>query len=133
MNISDVDLPSNRKFGYTFSIIFLLAGIFFGYKGYSVLSVGLLLLAIIFLGISVKKPDVLKPLNKLWMRLGLLLGLIISPIVIGLIYFLIFTPMGVTMRIFGRDELRLKPRTSQSYWKIRSTDKTTYGSFKNQF
>jgi len=74
----------------------------------------------------------LTPFNKLWMRLGLLLGLIISPLVIGMIFFVLFVPIGILMRLFGRDELRLKSKAGGSYWIRRETQAQTV-LFKLQF
>ena len=61
----------------------------------------------------------LLPLNKLWMKFGQLIGIIVSPIVLGIIFFGIFTPYSLLMRLFGRDELQLKLRKRKSYWKLR--------------
>ena len=78
------------------------------------------------------KADLLHPLNKLWMRFGLLLGMIVSPIVLGAIFFLLFTPIAVLMRLFGRDELRLRFKKQSSHW-IKREKETQSQSFKNQF
>jgi len=67
------------------------------------------------------------------MNFGLLLGIIVSPVVLGLIYFLIFTPMSFIMKLFGRDELKLKIKTKKTYWLSRTETKLDSDSFKNQF
>ena len=72
------------------------------------------------------------PLNKLWMRFGLLLGMIVSPIVLGVVFFVVFTPIAFVMRLSGRDQLRLKFRERQSYW-IKRDASVLADSFKNQF
>ena len=92
-----------------------------------------MLLATIFFILTVLRSDLLLPLNKLWMRLGLVLGLIISPIVLGIIYFGLFTPIALLMRLFSRDELRLKLLPRSSFWRIRKNSKQIVESFKNQF
>lgn len=78
------------------------------------------------------KADVMLPLNKLWMRFGLLLGMIVSPIVLGVVFFVVFTPIAFVMRLSGRDQLRLKFRERQSYW-IKRDASVLADSFKNQF
>ena len=75
----------------------------------------------------------LSPLNKLWMRLGLLLGMIMSPIVMGIIFFGLFTPISLVMRLLGRDELKLKPKPCQSSWRLVEHSRPDLQSFKNQF
>ena len=67
------------------------------------------------------------------MYVGFFLGTVISPIIMGFIFFIMFTPLAVLMRIFGRDELKLKPESASSYWKSRVPNKITSKSFKNQF
>ena len=84
------------------------------------------------LSATIIKPDTLLPLNKLWMRFGLLLGMIISPIVMGVIFFVIFTPIALIMRLFGRDELRLQFNKQSSHW-VGRTDEAQPVTFKNQF
>ena len=82
--------------------------------------------------IDLIKEDLLLPFNKLWMRLGFFLGKIISPIILGIIFFFIFTPIAYGMRIFNRDELNLKFGEKISHWKNRSKDNQPI-LFKNQF
>ena len=87
MNMSDLELPSNQKLGFFFSALSFLIGFYFylnnsALPSYTLFSLGLLLLAVTFV-----KPDLLLPLNKLWMRLGILLGTIFSPIVLAILFF----------------------------------------------
>ena len=89
-------------------------------------------LGIIFLLITLIKAEILKPLNRMWMFLGMSLGIIVSPIIMGIIFFLIFTPIGVLMRIFGRDELHLQQKHKSSYW-INREDNDQLNSLKFQF
>tara|TARA_B100000767_G_C19743329_1_gene527250 strand:+ start:484 stop:876 length:393 start_codon:yes stop_codon:yes gene_type:complete len=130
MDLSKIKLPSNKKFGYFFTSIFAIMSTHFFIS--SILSwailfafTGVMLFVITFL-----KADLLLPLNKLWMHFGLLLGKIISPLVLGMIFFLIFTPIAFLMLLCRRDELRLKFKNKTSHWILRSEQK---GSFKNQF
>lgn len=133
MNLSDIELPSNHKFGFFFSGIFLAASTYFYFEENVTLAYSLTAIGILFLGISLISPNTLLPLNKLWMRFGLLLGIIVSPIVLGLIFFGLFTPISLMMRLFGRDELRLKLINRTSHWKERSADNVQHDAFKYQF
>jgi len=78
-------------------------------------------------------PQLLAPLNRLWYGLGVLLGKIISPIVLGLIFFVLITPVSLVTRLFGRDELKMKKRNVESYWVDRSPPGPPSDSFKNQY
>ena len=132
MNLSSVELPSNRKFGFFLTVIFLAACSYFFFVG-TVTTAGIFgSLAMLFLLVTIAKDDVLLPLNKLWMRIGLLLGMIVSPIVLGLIFFVLFTPIALIMRVIGRDELRLRLSEKESHWIERGTATQT-DSIKYQF
>ena len=129
-------LPSERSFGLLFAVVFaLLAAYGWFLKGWSsvvVLSLAAVAVAFVLLGFAA--PKVLAPLNWLWFQLGQLLGKIVSPIVLGAIFFLILTPVSLVSRLFGRDELHLKRKASQtSYWLDRSPPGPEPESFKNQF
>ena len=87
----------------------------------------------LFLFITIIRADALLPLNKMWLRFGLLLGLIVSPIVLGVIFFGMFTPITVLMRMSGRDELRLKKRVTLTYWVTEESGERSPESFNNQF
>jgi hypothetical protein len=127
------DLPSNKKFGYFFSIIFLLIAVYFYIKEINNLSNIFSFLGIIFFIISLIKSEILLPLNKLWMNIGYLLGNFVNPIVLGIIFFLMFVPIAISMRIFRRDELSLKFKDKISYWKKRENSNFEIDSFKQQF
>jgi hypothetical protein len=133
MSYADIELPTNKKFGLFFAAIFLLASAYFLHKGLHILSLLFIVFAVTFAVLAFVKSEVLLPLNKLWMRFGLLLGMIVSPIVLGVIFFALFMPIGVVMRLFGRDELQLKPKSAATYWKTRDPDEFSAVSFKNQF
>ena len=126
------ELPSNRKFGFFFTVVFLVAFTYFYMKANATGIYTFGGLAIIFLLITIIKAEILLPLNKLWMSLGHLIGMFVSPVVLGFIFFGIFTPIGFMIRIFGRDELQLKFQEKRSYWIKRETPlEPNY--FKNQF
>lgn len=133
MKFANIELPSNKKFGLFFSVIFLLCAAYLFNMGSNVLTFVFVVLAVIFAVLAFTKSAILLPLNRLWMRFGLLLGLIVSPIVLGVIFFGMFTPIGVAMRLFGRDELHLKSKSAATYWKIRDPVEFSTVSFKNQF
>lgn len=133
MNFSDLELPSNRKFGYFFTAVFGLATAYFSYVGAGKTSFILFLIAQLLLLTTAVNADWLLPLNKLWMRFGLLLGMIVSPVVMGIIFFGLFTPISLIMRLFGRDELRLKLTSRESHWKERDSSATQDDTFKYQF
>ncbi len=132
MSPTNIQLPSNKKFGYFFSFIFLLVSIYFLYvKNHSIGYIFLILMIIFFIT-TLTNAKLLLPFNKLWMNFGLLLGKIISPIVLGLIFFILFTTYAIIMRIMGRDELNLKKSRSQSYWKHQNKH-SNHTNFKQQY
>lgn len=133
MSFTDIELPPNRKFGFFFTAVFVLAGAYFFNEASLVLSYVFSGVAGIFFVVTLLKEELLLPLNKLWMRFGLLLGMIVSPIVLGAIFFIILTPISILMRTFGRDELRLKISGRKSHWKNRSNESVQTDTFKNQF
>ncbi len=126
-------LPSNKKIGIFFFIILTILSVVLFIYDYPLISVITLTTGLIFLTLSYLKPDLLLPVNKAWMTLGYLLGYIVSPIVIGSIFFVIFTPISIFLKIIGRDELKLLNKNSDSYWRKRQLNKDSQTSFKNQF
>ncbi|MDA0237131.1 MAG: SxtJ family membrane protein [Proteobacteria bacterium] len=131
---TDTDLPSNRTFGYFFSALFAAIAFYLFAKNQSVVVyVGLITLTVLLSVAATFKPDLLLPLNRLWIRFGHLLGKIISPIIMGAIYFGLFVPMGLVMRVFGRDELRLRIKPCQTYWRPKEVKGLNDDSFNNQF
>ena len=136
MKTTELELPSNKKFGFFFTAVFLVATTYFYINnvGSSVLST-LGVISLSFLVATLVNPDVLLPLNRLWMRFGLLLGMIISPIVMGVIFFGLFTPMSLTMRLFRRDELRIRFKNKKTHWILRDfpDGNELSDSFKQQY
>jgi hypothetical protein len=120
VKFSEVELPSNKKFGFFFTFIFTLVAVYFFSTTNLKWTYAFSIVALLFLLITLIKSDALLPLNKLWMRFALLLGMIISPIVLGIIFFGLVTPYALVMKMFGRDELRLKIKKNQTHWKDRS-------------
>ena len=127
-----IELPSNKKFGYFFTFIFALVTAYFFFNNMQSWGYFFAIIAAIFFIITVIKAEMLLPLNKIWMRFGLILGMIVSPLVLGLIFFCLFTPLAFLMRLKGRDELRLKLNNKISHWILR--DETRQGDFfRRQF
>ena len=120
MKFSEIELPSNRKFGFFFTFVFVVFAAYFYYSDSVTWAYSFVVAALLFLLVTLIKSDALLPLNKLWMRFGLLLSMIVSPIVLGVIFFGLFTPYALIMKIFGRDELRLKIKKVETHWKSRS-------------
>lgn len=134
MNTSQKKSPSNRNFGLVF---FALFGLFSAHSAYynhdNYIVVAWLILSI-FVGMAaVVAPAILAPFNCAWMKLGDLMGHVISPLVLGVIFFLLITPVAVVARLFGRDELRLVKKNVNSCWIDRSPSGPSGDSFKNQF
>ena len=132
MKLSEIELPSNRKFGFFFTFVFALVAAYFYYSANVSWAYVFIATASIFLLITLIKSDALLPVNKLWMRFGLLLGTIVSPIILGVIFFGLFTPIAILMRLSGRDELRLNYAQKASHW-ISRGEPIKSESFKQQF
>ena len=132
MKFSEIELPSNRKFGFFFTFVFVVVASYFYYTDNVTWAYVVNAVALAFLLVTLIKSDALLPLNKLWMWFGLLLGMIVSPIVLGVIFFGLFTPIAMLMRLSGRDELRLKYAQKASHW-ISRGEPIKSESFKHQF
>ena len=123
-------LPSNRSFGILFFLVFLIIGIYPLLKDGD-LRIWSLIISTIFLILGLLNSSILYPLNKIWMKFGYLLGAIIAPIVMALIFFGVVTPTGIFMKIIGKDLLNLKKRKDkETYWIKKEKLKS---SMKNQF
>jgi len=132
MKFSEIELPSNKKFGFFFTLILAAAAAYFYDSENMTWSFVFVPVSLIFLVITMIRDAILLPLNKLWMRFGFFIGMIISPLVLGVIFFGLITPIATFMRLNGRDELRLKLSNKSSHWISRS-EQIKSDSFKNQF
>src|SRR5687768_12009755 len=94
---------SDRSFGRVFAAFFLILTLSQGYKGHWNYAAGFLAAAIVFLLFSIFRPQALGPLSRLWTKFGLLLHKIVSPVVLAIMYFVVITPFGIVMRLFGKD------------------------------
>ena len=122
-------MSSNRSFGLLFFIVFLIIGLW-PLKNDLELNYIFIGISIIFLILGLMNSKILTPLNKIWVKFGELLGRIIAPIVMALVYFFILTPISLTMRIFGKDFLNLKSSEENSYWIKREKN---IGTMNKQF
>ena len=127
--MDDVKISSNRSFGIVFFVVFLIIAL------YPLINDGnirlwSLFVSLAFLVLGLLNSKFLSPLNKIWFKFGLFLGKIISPMVMGLIFFFVVTPIGILMRFLKKDLLNLKLNNNKSYWIEKNEPKS---KMKNQF
>ena len=127
--MDEIKISSNRSFGIVFFIVFLLIALYPLLKGND-LRIWSLVISFIFLALGLINSKILTPLNRLWFKFGLLLGKFISPLIMGIIFFVVVTPTGIIMRLFKKDLLNLKYNKKESYWINKSGPKS---KMKNQF
>jgi len=127
--MDDNKISSNRSFGIVFFIVFLIIAFYPLINGQD-LRLWSLGVSLIFLVLGLLDSKVLAPLNKLWFKFGILLGKVIAPLIMGIIFFLVVTPIGYLMRLLGKDLLNLKYNKDKSYWIEKSGPKS---KMKNQF
>ena len=127
--MDDVKISSNRSFGIVFFIVFLLVAFYpLTYSGE--VRIWSTIISLIFLVLGLLNSRILTPLNKFWFKIGIFLGKIISPLLMGIIFFLVVTPTGLIMRLLGKDILNLKYNKNKSYWIEKNGPKS---KMKNQF
>jgi hypothetical protein len=131
--MKNVPLPSNRSFGTLFVVVFGLLGAYSWWRGGAVYpwAFGL---SVLTLAVTLAKPDWLAPANRAWMKLAELLNRVVSPIVLGLIFYGMFTPTAWVMRLAGRDALnrRFEP-AARTYWVQRDPPGPDPAGLPNQF
>ena len=125
----EIKLPSNKNFGLVFFIVFLIVSLYPLINSESI-RIWSLIISLIFLALGLLNSKILTPLNKLWFKFGILLGKIVSPFVMGVIFFLVVTPIAFIMRILRKDVLNLKYNKNKSYWIEKNGPKS---KMKNQF
>ena len=127
--MDDIKKSSNRSFGIVFFVVFLLIALYpLIYDGE--IRLWSLIISVIFLILGLLDSKILAPLNKIWFKFGILLGKIVSPLIMGIIFFLVVTPIGLIMRLLGKDVLNLKYNKNKSYWIEKNGPKS---KMKNQF
>ena len=127
--MDDLKISSNRSFGIVFFVVFLIIAL------YPIINnqeprLWSLIISLIFLFLGLLNSKFLTPLNKFWFKFGLFLGKVFSPVIMGIIFFLVVTPIGFIMRIVGKDLLNLKYNKDKSYWIEKTGPKS---KMKNQF
>ena len=127
--MDEIKISSNRSFGIVFFIVFLLIALYPLLKGND-LRIWSLLISFIFLALGLINSKILTPLNKLWFKFGLLLGRFVSPLIMGIIFFVVVTPIAIIMRLLKKDLLNLKYNKKETYWIDKSGPKS---KMKNQF
>ena len=129
MNYKDIKIGSNRSFGIVFFVVFLLIGLWPILNG-NELRIWSIIISLIFFILGIINSKILTPFNKVWFRFGIFLGNFISPIVMGIVFFLVVTPTGLIMKLFRKDLINLKKNNSNTYWIEKKDIKS---SMKNQF
>ena len=129
MNLKNIKISSNRNFGVVFFVFFMIISLFPLFKDENI-RIWAVVIAIIFLILGLLNSSVLSPLNKIWFKFGILLGNFISPIIMGLVFFIVVTPTSFIMKAFRKDLLKLKKNKKKSYWIEKSLIKS---KMKNQF
>ena len=129
MQKKKIKISTNRSFGVVFFIFFLIVSLWPLINDGNV-RLSFLVISITFLILGIINSKILTPLNKLWIKFGLFLGKIFSPIVMGVIFFFVVTPTGIIMRLIGKDLLNLKKNNSNTYWLEKKNENST---MKNQF
>ena len=127
--MDDIKISSNRNFGIVFFIVFLLIAVYPILKGNDI-RIWSLLISFVFLILGLINSKLLTPLNKLWFKFGLLLGKIVTPLIMGFIFFIVVTPIGILMRLLRKDLLNLKYDEKKTYWIEKTGPKS---KMKNQF
>ena len=129
MDHKNIKISSNRSFGIVFFIVFLIIALY-PILNQENMRIWSLSVSIVFLILGLINSFVLTPLNKLWFKFGILLGKVVSPLVMGLIFFFVVTPIALIMRILKKDILNLKLSEKNSYWIEKNEPKS---KMKNQF
>ena len=126
---NDLETSSNKSFGLVFFIVFLIIAIYPIFKNGDI-RIWSLIISFVFLSLGLINSKILTPLNKMWFKLGLLLGKIVSPLIMLFIFFFVVTPIGLLMKILKKDLLNLKFNNDKSYWIEKNNIKS---KMKNKF
>ena len=127
--MNDVKISSNRSFGVVFFIVFLLIALYPVINNEEIRAWSLIV-SLIFLVLGLLNSKILNPLNQIWFKFGVLLGRIISPLIMAIIFFFVVTPIGLIMRTLRKDILNLRYNTKKTYWIEKTGPKS---KMKNQF
>ena len=127
--MDDIKIGSNRSFGIVFFVVFLIIA-FYPLINDENIRYWSLFISLVFLILGLFNSNILTPLNKIWFKFGILLGKVITPIIMGIIFFFVVTPIGLLMKILKKDLLNLKFNNKKSYWIEKKDQKS---KMKNQF
>ena len=127
--MKDIKISSNRSFGIVFFVVFFIIAVYPIFKGGD-LRTWSIVISLIFLVLGILNSKLLLPLNKIWFKFGLFLGKLVSPIVMGIIFFLVVTPIGLIMKLLRKDLINLKLNKENTYWVKKEDQKS---KMKNQF
>ena len=127
--MNDIKIGSNKSFGIVFFIVFLLISLY-PLTNHENIRIWSLIISLIFLILGLLNSKILNPFNKLWFKFGMILGRIISPIIMSIIFFLVVTPIALIMKLLKKDLLNLKFNKTNTYWIEKSGPKS---KMKNQF
>ena len=131
--VEEIEVSSDRSFGIVFMFVFSVVGMWQISLGKS-LGWYFFAGAILFFVIAITFPSLLGPFNRAWFKFGLLLGQAVNPVILGLVFFLVVTPIGISRRLLGKDSLHLKPKPNlKSYWIDRNPAGPKLGSMTKQF
>ena len=121
--MKNIKTSSNKNFGIVFFIVFIIISLY-PLVNQEDIRIWSLVIAFIFFILALLNSKILTPLNTIWTRFGLFLGNLISPIVMGIIFFFVVTPIGLLMRLFGKDILNLKKNKFSTYWIKKTNQKS---------
>ena len=129
MNKDKIEISSNKSFGLVFSVVFLIISLFPLFKDGNI-KIWAIVIAITFFILGLLNSKILSPLNKIWFKFGILLGNFVSPLIMGIVFFVVVTPTSLMMKMFRKNLLGLKKINKKSYWIERPNIKS---KMKNQF
>ena len=126
---NNIKISSNQSFGIVFFVVFLIIALYPMTNGEDI-RIWSLIISFILIILGLLNSKILTPFNKLWFKFGILMGKIVSPLIMGVIFFFVVTPIGLIIRILGKDVLNLKKNKNKSYWIEKNGPKS---KMKNQF
>ena len=127
--MDDIKISSNRSFGIVFCVVFLIIS-FYPIVNDENIRIWSLLTSFVFLILGILNSKALTPLNRLWFKFGIILGSIVSPIIMGIIFFFVVTPIGLLMKLLKKDPLNRRFNNNKSYWIEKTEPKS---KMNNQF
>lgn len=133
MNTININRPTNKKFGFSFIIIFIIVAFYFFYIENFLFSKIFILIASILLIMTMFFSNLLTFFNDKWMEFGTFLGKITNPLIMGILFFIIISPIAIFFKIIKRDELNIKIKNEKSFFVIKHNHVNTIDTLKNQF